>query len=48
MIARKAPGEGRMYQFEGDTDALKDAIKQKLQMIWQTKQSTYLSQLQTI
>ena len=29
MIARKAPGEGRMYQFEGDTDALKAAIKAK-------------------
>jgi len=29
MIAKRAPGEGRMYQFEGDTDALKAAIKAK-------------------
>jgi|TARA_B110000503_G_C7098444_1_gene392697 heme oxygenase len=29
MIARKVPGKGRMYQFEGDTDALKAAIKSK-------------------
>lgn len=29
MIARKAPGEGRMYQFEGDTTELKAAIKAK-------------------
>lgn len=29
MIAKRAPGEGRMYQFEGDTDALKSAIKAK-------------------
>ena len=29
MIARKAPGSGTMYQFEGDTDALKAAIKAK-------------------
>jgi heme oxygenase (biliverdin-producing, ferredoxin) len=29
MIAKRVPGEGRMYQFEGDTDALKAAIKAK-------------------
>lgn len=29
MIAKRVPGEGRMYQFEGDTDALKVAIKSK-------------------
>ena len=29
MIAKRAPGEGRMYQFEGDTDALQAAIKAK-------------------
>jgi heme oxygenase len=29
MIAKKAPGSGRMYQFPGDTDALKAAIKAK-------------------
>jgi heme oxygenase len=29
MIAKRVPGEGRMYQFEGDTDALKTAIKAK-------------------
>ena len=29
MIARKAPGEGRMYQFEGDLAAIKEAIRAK-------------------
>jgi heme oxygenase len=29
MIAKRVPGEGRMYQFDGDTDALKVAIKAK-------------------
>jgi heme oxygenase len=29
MIAKRVPGEGRMYQFEGDTDALKTAIRAK-------------------
>jgi heme oxygenase len=27
MIRKKVPGEGRMYQFEGDVDAIKDAIR---------------------
>ena len=27
MIRKKVPGEGRMYQFEGDIDAIKDAIR---------------------
>ena len=29
MIAKRVPGEGRMYQFDGDTDALKTAIRAK-------------------
>ena len=29
MIARKVPGEGRMYKFEGDTAELKEAIRSK-------------------
>ena len=29
MIARRAPGEGRMYQFDTDKDALKEAIRAK-------------------
>jgi len=29
IIARKVPGEGRMYKFEGDIDAIKDAIRAK-------------------
>ena len=29
MIAKRAPGEGRMYQFEGDKAALKEAIRAK-------------------
>ena len=29
MIARKAPGEGRMYQFDTDKAALKEAIRAK-------------------
>ena len=29
MIARKAPGAGRMYQFEGDIAGTKDAIRAK-------------------
>ena len=29
MIAKRAPGEGRMYQFEGDKTALKEAIRAK-------------------
>jgi heme oxygenase (biliverdin-producing, ferredoxin) len=29
MISKRVPGEGRMYQFEGDTDALKTAIRAK-------------------
>jgi heme oxygenase (biliverdin-producing, ferredoxin) len=29
MIAKRVPGEGRMYQFDGDTDALKTAIREK-------------------
>jgi heme oxygenase len=27
MISKKVPGEGRMYQFDGDITAIKDAIK---------------------
>ena len=29
MIAKRAPGEGRMYQFDGDKVALKEAIRAK-------------------
>ena len=29
MIARKVPGEGRMYQFEGDLNEVKEAIRAK-------------------
>lgn len=29
MIAKRVPGEGRMYQFEGDTDSLKESIRAK-------------------
>tara|TARA_R110000782_G_scaffold145565_2_gene238375 strand:- start:96 stop:653 length:558 start_codon:yes stop_codon:yes gene_type:complete len=29
MISKRAPGEGRMYQFEGDTTVLKDTIRAK-------------------
>jgi|TARA_R110000823_G_scaffold200906_2_gene331867 heme oxygenase len=29
MIAKRAPGEGRMYQFDGDTNELKEAIRAK-------------------
>jgi heme oxygenase len=29
MISKRVPGEGRMYQFEGDTDELKTAIRTK-------------------
>jgi len=29
MIARKAPGEGRMYKFEGDIASTKEAIRAK-------------------
>jgi len=29
IIARRAPGEGRMYKFEGDIDAIKNAIRSK-------------------
>mgnify|MGYP001457271689 CR=1 FL=1 len=29
MIARKIPGEGRMYKFEGDVKEIKEAIKSK-------------------
>lgn len=29
IIARRVPGEGRMYKFEGDIDAIKDAIRSK-------------------
>jgi len=29
MIAKKAPGEGRMYQFDTDKQALKEAIRSK-------------------
>ena len=29
MIARKAPGEGRMYQFDGDIKEVKEAIRAK-------------------
>jgi heme oxygenase len=29
MIARKVPGAGRMYQFEGDVDELKALVKSK-------------------
>ena len=29
MIARKVPGEGRMYKFEGDIAATKEAIRSK-------------------
>jgi heme oxygenase len=27
MIAKKVPGEGRMYKFDGDTTAIKEAIR---------------------
>lgn len=30
MIARKAPGEGRMYQFDTDKDQLKESIRAKI------------------
>ncbi|MGY8865062.1 MAG: biliverdin-producing heme oxygenase [Methylophagaceae bacterium] len=30
MIARKVPGEGRMYKFVGDTTELKNAIRSKI------------------
>jgi heme oxygenase len=30
MIARKAPGEGRMYQFDTDKPALKESIRTKI------------------
>ena len=30
MIARKIPGEGRMYKFVGDTTELKNAIRSKI------------------
>jgi heme oxygenase len=29
MIAKRVPGEGRMYKFEGDIDSIKDAIRAK-------------------
>ena len=29
MIAKRVPGKGRMYQFDGDTTALKEAIRAK-------------------
>jgi len=29
MIAKRVPGEGRMYQFDGDTDEIKEAIRAK-------------------
>ena len=29
MIRKRVPGEGKMYQFEGDTAALKDSIRAK-------------------
>lgn len=29
MIAKRVPGEGRVYQFEGDKDQLKEAIRAK-------------------
>ena len=29
MIARKVPGEGRMYQFDGDIKEIKEAIRSK-------------------
>lgn len=30
MIARKAPGEGRMYKFEGDIKEIKEAIRAQI------------------
>lgn len=30
MIARKAPGEGRMYKFEGDINEIKEAIRAQI------------------
>ena len=30
MIAKRVPGEGRYYQFEGDVDQIKDRIRTKL------------------
>ena len=30
MIKRKIPGEGRMYQFEGDTKEIKEKIRTKI------------------
>jgi hypothetical protein len=30
MIARKVPGEGRMYQFEGDIQDIKEKIRAKI------------------
>jgi len=30
MIAKRVPGEGRMYQFDGDTDEIKNRIRTKL------------------
>lgn len=29
MIARKVPGEGRMYQFDGEIDEIKESIRSK-------------------
>lgn len=29
MIARKVPGQGRMYQFDGDKEAIKEKIRSK-------------------
>ena len=29
MIARKVPGEGRMYQFDGEISEIKEAIRAK-------------------
>ena len=29
FIARKVPGEGRMYKFDGDIDSIKEAIRSK-------------------
>ena len=30
MIAKRVPGEGRMYQFDGDHDTLKNKIREKI------------------
>jgi hypothetical protein len=30
MIAKRVPGNGKYYQFDGDTDQIKNILRQKL------------------